>query len=69
MSLVLGIDSSTTATKAILVDREGRVVASASSSYDYETPRPMWTEQSPLLWWEGATASISAWTRRYSAAR
>jgi xylulokinase len=58
MSLVLGIDSSTTATKAIVVDREGRVVASASSSYDYETPRPMWTEQSPLLWWEGATASI-----------
>ena len=28
MSLVLGIDSSTTATKAIVVDREGRVAAS-----------------------------------------
>jgi xylulokinase len=58
VSVVLGVDSSTTATKAILVDGDGHVVTSASSSYGYETPRPMWTEQSPDLWWEGATESI-----------
>ncbi|HEU4915508.1 MAG TPA: xylulokinase [Acidimicrobiia bacterium] len=58
MTLVLGIDSSTTATKAVLVDPEGRVIATASSSYGYETPQPMWSEQSPGLWWEGATDSI-----------
>ncbi len=58
MTLVLGIDSSTTATKAILVDPEGRVIATASSSYGYETPQPMWSEQSPGVWWEGVTDSI-----------
>jgi xylulokinase len=58
MSLVLGIDSSTTATKAILVDEAGTVVATASSSYDYETPQPLWAEQSPSLWWDGAIESM-----------
>jgi xylulokinase len=58
MSLVLGIDSSTTATKAILVDENGTVVATSAASYGYETPQPLWSEQSPDLWWEGATESI-----------
>lgn len=58
MSLVLGIDVSTTATKAVLVDPEGQVIATASSSYGYETPQPMWSEQSPGLWWEGAIDAI-----------
>jgi xylulokinase len=58
MSLVLGIDTSTTATKAILVDEKGTVVATSAASYGYETPQPLWSEQSPDLWWEGATESI-----------
>jgi xylulokinase len=58
VSLVLGIDSSTTATKAILVDEKGAVVATAAASYGYETPQPLWSEQSPGLWWDGATESI-----------
>jgi xylulokinase len=58
MSLVLGIDSSTTATKAILVDREGAVRGVASATYEYETPRPLWTEQDPALWWEGTAAAV-----------
>ena len=58
MSYVLGIDSSTTATKAILVDRAGRVVAVASSEYDYETPQPLWTEQDPRLWWDATVTAV-----------
>ena len=58
MSLVLGIDSSTTATKAILMDESGAVAGVASASYDYETPRPLWTEQSPHLWWDGAVSAV-----------
>ena len=58
MKYVIGIDASTTATKALLVDREGAVVAVASSSYEYEIPKPMWSEQDPTLWWEGAIESI-----------
>ncbi len=58
MSYLIGIDSSTTATKALLMDETGAVVAVASDEYGYETPQPLWSEQSPSLWWAGTVASI-----------
>jgi xylulokinase len=54
----VGIDSSTTATKALLISANGKVLGVASSEYSYETPRPMWTEQHPDLWWQGTSDSI-----------
>ncbi len=60
MNLLLGIDVSTTATKAILVDRDGTVRASGSATYGYEIPRPQWSEQDPALWWDGARRAIRA---------
>lgn len=54
----LGIDTSTTATKALLIDETGKVLAVASSEYSYETPRPLWSEQSPTLWWDATVESI-----------
>jgi xylulokinase len=58
MQYFIGIDSSTTATKALLIDEQGDVVAVAATEYGYETPRPLWSEQDPELWWNGAAASI-----------
>jgi xylulokinase len=58
MTYLVGIDASTTATKALLMAADGKVVAVASSEYTYETPRPMWTEQQPELWWQATIASI-----------
>jgi len=58
MSYLLGIDSSTTATKALLIDSEGRQVGVASSEYPLSTPKPLWAEQDPALWWEAAQRSI-----------
>jgi xylulokinase len=58
MKTFLGIDTSTTATKAILIDQNGEVVAVASSEYDYQTPHPLWSEQSPQLWWQATCQSI-----------
>jgi xylulokinase len=54
----LGIDSSTTATKALLVDADGEVLGVASSEYTCDTPCPMWTEQHPDLWWQATVSSI-----------
>jgi len=54
----VGIDSSTTATKALVMSADGEVLGVASSEYAYETPRPMWTEQHPDLWWRGTSDSI-----------
>jgi len=58
VSLVLGLDVSTTATKAVLLDAEGGVRAVGTSEYAYETPRPLWSEQDPALWWKAAVAAI-----------
>jgi len=55
---VLGIDVSTTATKAVLANEAGRVAGVGSASYGYEVPRPRWSEQDPRLWWEGTVAAI-----------
>ena len=58
-SLVLGLDVSTTGTKAMLMERDGTVVAIAAAEYDFETPFPLWAEQDPSLWWEAAQSTIA----------
>jgi xylulokinase len=55
---LLGLDVSTTGSKAVLVDAEGRVVGSATTDHPLSTPRPAWSEQDPLHWWRSATTSI-----------
>lgn len=54
----LGIDVSTTATKALLIDPVGAVIAVSATEYSFETPRPLWSEQHPDLWWDGTQKSI-----------
>src|SRR5262249_33693026 len=58
MTLLLGIDISTTGAKALLVDPDGRLVASASNSLTLSTPKPLWSEQNPDDWWRAIAASI-----------
>ena len=59
MGLVLGIDVSTTATKAVLIDESGAVAGAVSAEYPFDTPRPLWSEQDPGLWRDGAIAAIA----------
>ena len=58
MAHVIGIDVSTTATKAVLIDDAGTVVGIGMAEYDYDVPKPLWSEQDPALWWDGAQAAI-----------
>jgi xylulokinase len=60
MGHVLGLDVSTTATKAIVLDVEGHVRATGAAEYPYETPRPLWSEQDPSLWWDGTVRAVRA---------
>jgi xylulokinase len=60
MALVLGIDVSTTATKAILVAPDGSVAGIGSAAYEVDVPRAGWSEQDPRRWWEGASTAIGA---------
>jgi len=56
----LGIDTSTTSSKALLIDGRGEVIAVASSPHTLQTPRPLWSEQDPREWWQAVSASIRA---------
>jgi xylulokinase len=56
--LVLGIDVSTTATKAVLVDAGGAVRGVGVAEYDLQAPHPLWSEQDPAVWWTAACAAI-----------
>jgi xylulokinase len=54
----LGIDVSTTGSKALLIDAAGTVVASASSPHTLQNPKPLWSEQDPEEWWTASCAAI-----------
>ncbi len=55
---LLGIDVSTTGSKALLIDDAGTVVASASTPHTLSTPRSLWSEQDPHEWWDATMQSI-----------
>lgn len=54
----LGIDTSTTSSKALLINEQGEVVATAASPHTLQTPHPLWSEQSPAEWWQAVAHSI-----------
>ncbi len=58
--MFLGIDVGTGGTRAVLVDREGRVVASASSEHaPVRSEQIGWAEQQPEDWWRAAREAIA----------
>ncbi len=60
MAYFLGIDTSTTSSKALLIDEKGEVVAVASNPHTLQTPKPLWSEQDPREWWVAVSASIKS---------
>jgi xylulokinase len=60
MAYFLGIDISTTGSKAIVIDEKGEIRTAASSPHTLQSPRPLWSEQDPGQWWEATCASIRA---------
>jgi xylulokinase len=56
--MLLGIDISTTGSKALLIDEKGKVVSSSTTPLSLSTPHPLWSEQNPHEWWEGIVRSI-----------
>lgn len=67
--LVIGVDSSTTACKAIAWDRNGRAVAQGRASYPLLQPKPNWYEQDAEQWWSGACAALDELLEQINAAQ
>jgi len=55
----LGLDIGTGGTRAVLVDSNGKLVASASAEHaPFRSPHPGWAEQDPEDWWRAAQEAI-----------
>jgi xylulokinase len=67
--LVIGIDSSTSATKAIAWDSEGRAVAEGRAAIAMSNPHPGWFEQDPGEWWSSTVTALQQVTAKVDAAR
>ncbi|MGD9689823.1 MAG: xylulokinase [Phycisphaerales bacterium] len=58
MALLLGIDIGTSATKAVLCEEDGAIVASCASEHPIARPAPGWSEQSPEDWWDSTIRAV-----------
>ncbi len=56
--LVLGLDSSTSACKAIVWDVRGKIIAEGRAPLAVDMPHPGWHEQSAEDWWQAAIVAI-----------
>ena len=55
----LGIDVGTGGTRALVMDAQGNVVASASAEHqNFASPRPGWAEQDPRDWWQACGSAV-----------
>ena len=63
-NLVVGIDCSTTSTKAIAFDRDGKIAARAQQAIPLSSPKPNYYEQDPDDWWRSTQAVLSAISRQ-----
>ncbi len=57
MAYYLGLDIGTSATKALVMDSRGKVLATATDQHDISAPQPNWSEQDPGQWY---TACVTA---------
>jgi xylulokinase len=67
--LVIGVDSSTTACKAIAWNRAGQPVAESRAIYPMHSPQPNWYEQRADDWWDALCTVLRGLTTQVSADR
>jgi xylulokinase len=58
---VLGIDVGTGGTRALIIDEQGRVVASATEEHEpFASPQIGWAEQRPEDWWRATGIAVKS---------
>ena len=58
MKYLIGTDIGTSGTKSILMDTSGKLISQDLQEYDVLTPKPLWAEQWPGVWYEATKKSI-----------
>lgn len=67
--LVIGIDCSTTAAKAVVWNTSGRAVAEGRAPFPLSSPHPGWGEQNPASWWQAVVTAIQSASSKIDARR
>ena len=62
--MYLGIDIGTSSVKAVLMDRDQRILGSRSAGLEVSRPHPGWSEQDPESWWTACLAVLDGARRR-----
>jgi xylulokinase len=60
MPHLLGIDIGTSGTKTLVCDEDGKVLATAMAEHPISSPKPGWSEQDPLDWWDATGKATKA---------
>ena len=60
MAYTIGVDIGTSATKSLLIDPDGNIIAESSAGYGVSMPKPLWSEQDPEDWWNATVKTIRA---------
>lgn len=63
-NLVIGLDCSTTSTKAIAFDKKGHVVAYSNEAIPLYSPQPNYYEQDPNDWWTSTQKALRKITQQ-----
>jgi sugar (pentulose or hexulose) kinase len=67
--IVIGLDCSTTAAKAIAFNENGKVIAQASESISLFSPQPEWYEQDANSWWTSSQRALKKITNMIDSSR
>lgn len=60
MDYLIGVDIGTSGTKAVLINRNGKVIAHSYTGYEVETPKPSWAQSWPETWEEAVYFTIKS---------
>ena len=56
--MYLGLDLGTSEIKAVVIDGEGQLLASAGEPLEVSRPQPHWAEQNPDDWWQATQRAV-----------
>ena len=57
-TVFLGIDIGTSGVKAVIATASGQIVESATTPLSVSRPKPLWSEQDPMDWWQATAAAV-----------
>lgn len=63
--MYLGIDLGTSEVKALLIDAQQTVIATAHAALSISRPQPLWSEQDPADWWRATLAAVGEIARQH----